>query len=146
MNTTFLKQLETGKFDRNLKYFPESKRYEDWIMVYRANNNGSLKLYLEYLNIKYTKKHTLYQQLDGWIGIDRITKATLRYFSKSNEEWIKRIISQELNIPLAKRFLGYLLGSKDDDMAILSDLVKKDCIDAKCRLNLKAEHFEKLQV
>ena len=112
---------------------------------YRTYNKNARGWYLEYLNVKYARGGTLYKDLEGDIGVERIWKATLKYFQKSNEDFIKKLIATELNVPLWKRYLGYLLGSKDDDMGLMSDVLKRDCIEAKFKLNLKAVHFEKMQ-
>ena len=70
-----LKDEDYWKLDAS---FPESQRYNDALKEFKKHSKHA-GWYLQKLELSKMHKSTLFQQLQGEIGVERITKAALKY-------------------------------------------------------------------
>ncbi|CAD7964157.1 unnamed protein product, partial [Amoebophrya sp. A25] len=106
-----------------------------------GKKNKRTEFYLQECEVTKKKKQTLFQVVGNDIGIERIAKACGKI---AEEDELLKPLKDQCNIPLSKTLLGYLLGQKLPEFALLLPELKQELIRARDEFGLTSEHFDRM--
>ncbi|CAD7925573.1 unnamed protein product [Amoebophrya sp. A120] len=107
-----------------------------------AKKHKKPEFYLQECEVPHKKKQSLFQIVGNEIGVERIAKVCLKV---SEEDPLLQPLKKEINMPLAKTLMAYLLGQNLPEFASNLPEFKRELIRARDHYKLTGEHFDKMQ-